>query len=138
MGYTEAFGRRILRERIAAHCRDWYGVAMPIERIAVTVGASGAFPLAFLAAFDPGDRVAMAAPFYPPYVNILTALGMQPVMVETGPETRFQPTVAHAGGDRPAPGRADRREPVQSRRHHAASRRTCRRSPHGATRTACG
>ncbi len=64
------------------------------ERVAVTVGASGAFPLAFLAAFDPGDRVALAAPFYPPYVNILTALGMQPVILEAGPETRFQPTVA--------------------------------------------
>ena len=68
--------------------------ALPIARIAVTVGASGAFPLAFLAAFDPGDRIAMAAPFYPPYVNILTALGMVPVILEAGLETRFQPTVA--------------------------------------------
>jgi aspartate/methionine/tyrosine aminotransferase len=94
LGYTEAFGRRSLRERIAAHYQDWYGLDIPAERIAVTVGASGAFPLAFLAAFDPGDRVAMAAPFYPPYVNILTALGFQPVILEAGPETRFQPTVA--------------------------------------------
>jgi aspartate/methionine/tyrosine aminotransferase len=94
MGYTEAFGRRSLRERIAAHYREWYGVHVPAERIAVTVGASGAFPLAFLAAFDPGDRVAMAAPFYPPYVNIVTALGFEPVILEAGPETRFQPSVA--------------------------------------------
>jgi aspartate/methionine/tyrosine aminotransferase len=94
LGYTEAFGRRSLRERIAAHYQDWYGLDIPAERIAVTVGASGAFPLAFLAAFDPGDRVAMAAPFYPPYVNILTALGFRPVILEAGPETRFQPTVA--------------------------------------------
>ncbi len=94
MGYTEAFGLPSLRARIAAHGRDWYGVDVPPARVAVTVGASGAFPLAFLAAFDRGDRVAMATPFYPPYVNILTALGMQPVMLETGPETRFQPTVA--------------------------------------------
>ncbi len=94
MGYTEAFGRRGLRERIAAHCRDWYGTAPPVDRIAVTVGASGAFPLAFLAAFDPGDRVAMAAPFYPPYLNILTALGIEPAVIETSAETRFQPTVA--------------------------------------------
>jgi aspartate/methionine/tyrosine aminotransferase len=64
-----------------------------VARVAVTVGASGAFPLAFLAAFDPGDRVALAAPFYPPYVNILTALGIQPVILEAGPETRFQPSV---------------------------------------------
>jgi aspartate/methionine/tyrosine aminotransferase len=94
LGYTEAFGLRSLRGRIAAHIRDWYGLNLPIERIAVTVGASGAFPLAFLAAFDPGDRIAMAAPFYPPYVNILTALGMIPVILEAGPETRFQPSVA--------------------------------------------
>ena len=94
LGYTEAFGRRSLRERIVAHYRDWYGLDVPVERVAVTVGASGAFPLAFLAAFDPGDRVALAAPFYPPYVNILTALGMQPVVLEAGPETRFQPSVA--------------------------------------------
>jgi aspartate/methionine/tyrosine aminotransferase len=91
LGYTEAFG---LRHRIAAHAADWYGLNLPIERIAVTVGASGAFPLAFLAAFDPGDRIAMAAPFYPPYVNILTALGMVPLILEAGPETRFQPSVA--------------------------------------------
>ena len=94
LGYTEALGRPSLRHRIAAHYRDWYGVMVPARRIAVTTGASGAFPLAFLAAFDPGDRVALAAPFYPPYVNILTALGLQPVIVETGPATRYQPTVA--------------------------------------------
>jgi aspartate/methionine/tyrosine aminotransferase len=93
MGYTEAFGLPSLRQRIRDHYRAWYGIEISPARIAVTVGASGAFPLAFLAAFDPGDRVAMAAPFYPPYVNILTALGMQPVLLEAGPETRFQPTV---------------------------------------------
>jgi aspartate/methionine/tyrosine aminotransferase len=94
LGYTEAFGRISLRKRIVAHIRSWYGLDVPVARVAVTVGASGAFPLAFLAAFDPGDRVAMAAPFYPPYVNILTALGMRPVILEAGPETRFQPSVA--------------------------------------------
>ena len=77
--------------RITATGTGW---TLPPERVAVTVGASGGFPLAFLAAFDPGDRVALTAPFYPPYVNILTALGMQPVILEAGPETRFQPSVA--------------------------------------------
>jgi len=94
LGYTEAFGRRSLRERIAAHYQDWYRCDLSAERVAVTVGASGAFPLAFLAAFDPGDRIAMVAPFYPPYVNIVTALGMVPVIMEAGPESRFQPNVA--------------------------------------------
>jgi aspartate/methionine/tyrosine aminotransferase len=94
MGYTEAFGLRSLRARIARHYRERYGAEVPDSRIAVTVGASGAFPLAFLAAFDPGDRVAMAAPFYPPYANILTALGMQPVLLPCDAATRFQPTLA--------------------------------------------
>jgi len=94
LGYTEAFGRRSLRERIVAHYRHWYGLDVPLDHVAVTVGASGAFPLAFLAAFDPGDRVALVAPFYPPYVNILTALAMRPVVLEAGPQTRFQPSLA--------------------------------------------
>ena len=103
LGYTEAFGLRSLRQRIAVHAREWYGLDLPIERIAVTVGASGAFPLAFLAAFDAGDRIAMTAPFYPPYVNILTALGMIPVILEAGPETRFQPSVAMLSALDPPP-----------------------------------
>ncbi|GGG27261.1 aminotransferase [Caldovatus sediminis] len=94
LGYTEAFGLRSLRERIARHYAERYGLAVPAARIAVTVGASGAFPLAFLAAFDPGDAVAMAAPFYPPYANILTALGMRPLLLPCDAATRFQPTVA--------------------------------------------
>jgi len=93
LGYTEAFGLQSLRAKIAGHIKDWYGVAVPIDRIATTVGASGGFSLAFLAAFDAGDRIAMAAPYYPPYVNLLTALGMHPVILPTGPETRFQPTI---------------------------------------------
>ncbi len=94
LGYTEAFGIRPLRERIARLYAERYGLALDPARVAVTMGASGAFPLAFLAAFDPGDRVALASPFYPPYVNILTALGLEPVIIEAGPESRFQPTVA--------------------------------------------
>jgi aspartate/methionine/tyrosine aminotransferase len=94
LGYTEAFGLVSLRERIARHYLDHYGLVVPARRIAVTIGASGAFPLAFLAAFDPGDAIAMAAPFYPPYANILQALGMRPQLMECDATTRFQPTVA--------------------------------------------
>ncbi len=94
LGYTEIFGLPSLRARISRHYRDWYGADVPAARIAVTVGASGAFPLAFLSAFDPGDAVAMAAPFYPPYANILTALGMRPLLLECDASTRFQPPVA--------------------------------------------
>ena len=65
---------------------------LPIERIAVTKGSSAAFLLAFLAAFESGDRVAMVSPGYPAYRNILTALGIEPVIMLSGSEHRFQPT----------------------------------------------
>jgi aspartate/methionine/tyrosine aminotransferase len=103
MGYTEAFGLPSLRARISRHYRERYGIDVPPARIAVTVGASGAFPLAFLAAFDAGDRVAMAAPFYPPYANILTALGMEPVLLPCDAATRFQPTIAMLDAMDPRP-----------------------------------
>ncbi|WP_374375802.1 pyridoxal phosphate-dependent aminotransferase [Dongia sp.] len=94
IGYTDALGVPALRRRIAQHYREFYEVSVPYERIAVTTGSSGGFLLAFLAAFDPGDRVALAAPGYPCYRHILTALGLEPVLIETGPETKFQPTIA--------------------------------------------
>lgn len=94
LGYTEALGLPSLRARIAQHYQDWYGLKVSLERIAVTTGASGAFPLAFLAAFDPGDRIALAAPYYPPYVNILIALGLTPVILETEAEGGFQPSLS--------------------------------------------
>ncbi len=94
IGYTDSLGLPALRRRIAQHYAEFYDLAVPAERIAVTTGSSGGFLLAFLAAFDPGDRVALASPGYPCYRHILTALGIEPVIVEMGPETKFQPTVA--------------------------------------------
>ncbi len=101
IGYTDAFGIVELRRRIAEHYRAWYGVDVPVERVAVTTGSSGAFLLGFLAAFDPGDRVALIEPAYPCYKNILGALGIEAVGLPGTEETRFQPTVEmlerHAG-----------------------------------------
>jgi aspartate/methionine/tyrosine aminotransferase len=94
IGYTEALGQRDLRERIARHYSESYGVDVRPDRIVVTTGSSGAFVLTLLAAFDPGARIAIAAPGYPAYVNILESLGLEPVVVQVGPETRFVPTAA--------------------------------------------
>jgi aspartate/methionine/tyrosine aminotransferase len=88
-GYTEALGRRELRQRIARHYADTYGIDLSPDRVAVTTGSSGAFNLAFLAAFDPGDRIALATPGYPAYRNFLGALGLEVVEIETGPDTRY-------------------------------------------------
>ncbi|MBF6236085.1 pyridoxal phosphate-dependent aminotransferase [Nocardia otitidiscaviarum] len=94
LGYTETFGILPLREAIAGHHRDTYGVAATADDVVVTTGSSGAFTLIFLAAFDAGDTVVVARPGYPAYRNTLTALGCDVVELDCGPETRFQPTVA--------------------------------------------
>src|SRR5579859_2930025 len=86
--YTSALGIASLRERICRHYRESYGLAVEAERIVVTTGSSGAFILGFLAMFEPGDRVAVTVPGYPPYRHILTALGCEPVLIETSSETR--------------------------------------------------
>lgn len=94
IGYAEALGQADLRERIARHYAKEYGVDVAPARIVVTTGSSGAFLLSFLAAFDPGARIAITAPGYPAYANILESLGLEPVVVEVGPQTRYAPTAA--------------------------------------------
>ncbi|HJQ58474.1 MAG TPA: pyridoxal phosphate-dependent aminotransferase [Vineibacter sp.] len=94
IGYVEALGIPPLRERIARHYADWYGVTLEPQRVIVTTGSSAGFLMAFLAAFDAGARVAMAAPGYPPYRNILAALGLLPIDIVTTEAERYQPTVA--------------------------------------------
>ncbi len=89
IGYTEALGIPSLRSRIARHYKAVYGVALDPARVVVTTGSSGGFILAFLALFEPGDRVALANPGYPPYRHILTALGCEPVLIETSAATRW-------------------------------------------------
>ncbi|MDX5592678.1 pyridoxal phosphate-dependent aminotransferase [Pseudovibrio sp. SPO723] len=95
LGYTEARGMPILRNALIKHYAEHYGVDVADERIVVTTGSSAGFNLAFLAAFDPGDRVALTAPGYPAYRNILKALGLIPVEIEVGPETRWALTPEH-------------------------------------------
>jgi aspartate/methionine/tyrosine aminotransferase len=94
IGYVAALGIPALRERIARHYRDAYNTEVAPERVIVTTGSSGGFPLAFLASFDAGDRVALAAPGYPAYRNILAALNLEAVDLPTSAADRFQPTVA--------------------------------------------
>lgn len=95
LGYTDALGAHALRERLAQHYADAYGVNVDPARIAITTGASGAFTLAFLSLFNTHDRVAMAAPGYPPYRHILTALGLSAAITEAGANDRLQLQAHH-------------------------------------------
>ncbi len=92
LGYTEALGRPELRADIARHYAERYGADLSAEQIAITIGSSAGFILAFLALFRPGDRVALARPGYPAYRNILKALDLVPVEIAGRPENGFQPT----------------------------------------------
>ena len=92
LGYTVAIGIPELREAIAAHYARTYGVDLDPGRVVVTTGSSAGFVLSFLSAFDPGDRVAMASPGYPCYRNILSTFGIEPVLLLSEAEHRFQPT----------------------------------------------
>ena len=89
LGYTEALGIPTLRARIARHYAERHGLAIDPARVVVTTGSSAGFMLAFLALFEPGDRVAVAVPGYPPYRHILAALGCEPVLIETTAASRW-------------------------------------------------
>jgi aspartate/methionine/tyrosine aminotransferase len=89
LDYTEALGMPALRARIARHYAEHYAVEIDPARIVVTTGSSAGFIMAFLALFEPGDRVAVAVPGYPPYRHILTALGCEPVLIETAQASRW-------------------------------------------------
>lgn len=93
LGYTGPLGTTDLRRAIAEHHQRWYGLEVDPASVAVTTGASGAFVLAFLAAFDAGDRVALVRPGYPAYRNLLHALDVEPVEIAVGPDTGFRLTV---------------------------------------------
>lgn len=107
IGYTDALGLIELREAIAGHYADHYGVSVSPERVAVTTGSSAAFNLAFVVYFDPGDRVAITRPGYPAYRNILTALGLEVVEIPTGNGTSASLTaeaLAAAHAEKPLKG----------------------------------
>ncbi|MCI2265058.1 pyridoxal phosphate-dependent aminotransferase [Sediminivirga luteola] len=93
LGYSAPLGIPELRGAIAAHYGTLYGLDVTPAQVAVTTGSSGAFLLSFLAAFDAGDRVALARPGYPAYRTILSSLGVEVVELDCGPAQRFQPTV---------------------------------------------
>jgi aspartate/methionine/tyrosine aminotransferase len=100
IGYTDALGIAPLREAIAGHYRAEYGVAVDPAEVVVTTGSSAAFQLAFLAAFESGQRIAVASPGYPAYRNILAALGLEPVLIGVGENAHYQPNpdlLAEAG-----------------------------------------
>lgn len=94
LGYTEALGLPKLRERIARHMSERYGVGVRPERVMVTAGLSAGIVLAFLALLDQGYSLGLPSPGYPCYRQILKALNVRPTLIETSGQGRWMPTVA--------------------------------------------
>ncbi|MFA5967897.1 MAG: aminotransferase class I/II-fold pyridoxal phosphate-dependent enzyme [Sphingomonas sp.] len=100
MGYWESSA---LKDRIASHYLDAFGITVDSERIILTCGASPALVLALSSLFRPGARVAIARPGYVAYRNTLKALYLAPVELDCGPDERFQITAAAIAAMDPAP-----------------------------------
>lgn len=98
MGYTGALGLPALRKGIAKLYKTWYDVDISPDRVVVTPGSSGAFLLAFTALFDAGEKVGLGLPGYPSYRQILSALSLDPVGVQTSAENRYQPVADDLAG----------------------------------------
>ena len=90
-GYSVAMGNPALRQRIAAHYKDWYQVSADWQKIAITPGSSLGFVIAFLSAFDKGDRIAIASPGYPAYYNSMLALGITPQLLPARATQSWKP-----------------------------------------------
>ncbi len=116
--YRYAGPARLARGDIRVLRTDAMAWPSTLARIVVTTGSSAALVFAFLAAFEPGDRVALAAPGYPAYRNILTALDLVPVELQAGERERYQVTLDLLRATRSGRRRPDRGEPGQPDRHH--------------------
>lgn len=100
MGYWESDP---LKERIARHYRESYGVEIEREQVILTCGASPALVLALSCLFAPGARIALARPGYVAYRNTLKSLYLEPVELDCGPDERFQITADAIARLEPAP-----------------------------------
>ena len=84
--YSRLEGIDPLRERIAAKMSEFNGVACdPETQVVVTVGSTGGFVAACMAAINPGDEVILFEPFYGYHVNILKLVGAKMRFVTTRP-----------------------------------------------------
>jgi aspartate/methionine/tyrosine aminotransferase len=94
LGYTSAQGLMPLRERIAQHYDEQYGVQINPERVVVTVGASMALVAGAVACLEVGDKFCLPYPAYPAYEHTLKMLGVEPFGFSTSLENGFQARVS--------------------------------------------
>ena len=92
LGYTVALGLPALRSRISRLYGEWYNVDLDPKRVVVTSGSSGGFILSFASLFDVRQKVGIGSPGYPSYRQILKAQDLEPVLIDTKIENKYQLT----------------------------------------------
>jgi len=93
--YTSSLGIPALREAISQHYDTRFGADVPVDRIVVTTGASGALSLALAALVDRDERVLMTDPGYPcnrAFTRIFEGVA---ATVPVGADTGYQLTADH-------------------------------------------
>lgn len=91
--YTANRGMLELREEIAAHYANRYGISYePAKDILITVGVSEALDIAMRAILSPGDEVLIPEPCYVSYQACVTFAGGKPVPVAAKLENDFRIT----------------------------------------------
>jgi aspartate/methionine/tyrosine aminotransferase len=92
--YTPGLGTTPLREAISAWYRTRYGVDVPMSRICVMPGSSGALLMTMGVLVDVGDEVLMADPSYPCNRHFVRAMEGRAVGIPVGADTAYQLTAA--------------------------------------------
>jgi aspartate aminotransferase/aminotransferase len=83
--YTPTNGIPELRDALSKKLLEDNDIDVLAENITVTPGVTTAILLCYLALLDPGDEVLLPDPFFPPYRDLASMLGAQPVLVDTAP-----------------------------------------------------
>ena len=88
--YAPNAGLPVLREAIAKQVSEESGIDYTANNVAVTIGATQAVYLSFMACINPGDEVIILAPYWAQYENIVKLLGGKPVIIDEFKE-EFEP-----------------------------------------------
>jgi aspartate aminotransferase len=91
--YTPAAGLPELRAAVAEKTRRDSGLEVAAGQVLITNGGKQAVYQAFATVLDPGDEVLLPAPFWTTYPEAITLAGGVPVVVTTGPEADYLPSV---------------------------------------------
>jgi len=88
--YTHSMGVLELREAVAEHYYNQYGVEVNPDQILVTSGTSPGMLLLFMSLLEPGEEVILPNPYYACYPNFVRMTEGKPVFLDVREEEGFQ------------------------------------------------